>query len=257
MSTDARTSAEIQRDLDRERAQLASSLDALEKRFSIEGITRQVADQISHHSGDIGRSALNSVKSNPMPVALTGIGLAWMMLSDATNRKGEASSSARGASQRWDRADIGIGYRTRASAEDLRNRLYEGTNNLSEAAKKRVVEAREAAYRAQSEFERSVRSSSKQLVDYFDEQPLVAGALALAFGAALGAALPRTETEDRALGETSDQLLEEAERVFREEIEKAEDMTQQAGAQTAQSLGASHSSGTTADENRSATTGRH
>jgi len=54
-------------------------------------------------------------------------------------------------------------------------------------------------------------------VDIFEEQPLIAGALAVALGAALGAALPRSRMEDQYLGETSDQLMNEAERIFEEE----------------------------------------
>src|SRR5690606_38663675 len=37
-----------------------------------------------------------------------------------------------------------------------------------------------------------------------EEQPLLVGAIGLALGAALGAAFPRTEAEDRMLGEHSD-----------------------------------------------------
>jgi hypothetical protein len=42
------------------------------------------------------------------------------------------------------------------------------------------------------------------------DQPLVLGALGLALGAALGAALPETETENRLMGETSDEVKKQA-----------------------------------------------
>ena len=44
----------------------------------------------------------------------------------------------------------------------------------------------------------------------FDQQPLIAGALAFAAGAALGAALPHTEQEDQLVGEQADKLRKQA-----------------------------------------------
>ncbi|MCO6763492.1 hypothetical protein KQH43_30835, partial [Streptomyces sp. EL5] len=50
----------------------------------------------------------------------------------------------------------------------------------------------------------TLTDQAQQLKGTFDtllrEQPLVVGALGIALGALLGASLPRTETEDRALG---------------------------------------------------------
>lgn len=50
------------------------------------------------------------------------------------------------------------------------------------------------------------RSGLNGLEAFMQEQPLVAGALALAVGAALGSALPRTRTEDELFGEESDRV---------------------------------------------------
>jgi gas vesicle protein len=53
-----------------------------------------------------------------------------------------------------------------------------------------------------------------------EEQPLVLGALALAFGAALGGALPSSRTEDKMFGARSDRTKDALGRVAREEGEK-------------------------------------
>jgi hypothetical protein len=249
--TDTRTKAEIERELESERAKLAASLEMLQHRFSVEGMARQFVDQASRHGGEFAQSLTRAAKENPVALALTGIGLAWMMYGDSArsriyastlprademgdarftrgNEDGSgilrsAADAAREVSHRWDRMSSGAGEyarSTRATAEDLRERLYEGTSQMTEAARQRVVNARDAAYRAQRELERAAAHAKRGSVDLFNEQPLVAGALALAAGAILGAALPRTRMEDEAVGEYSDRLLEEAERVFREETEK-------------------------------------
>ncbi|QAX28780.1 hypothetical protein [Leisingera sp. NJS204] len=54
-----------------------------------------------------------------------------------------------------------------------------------------------------------------------NRQPLMAGALALAAGAALGGALPRTKTEDDMMGAQSGTLFDQAERISEEEKSKA------------------------------------
>ena len=46
--------------------------------------------------------------------------------------------------------------------------------------------------------------------DWMQDNPLAAGLLAVAVGAAIGLAAPATDYEDRAIGETRDQALEKA-----------------------------------------------
>jgi hypothetical protein len=68
------------------------------------------------------------------------------------------------------------------------------------------------------------------------ESPLAVGAVALAVGAAAGFALPQTERENQLMGETRDSLVEQAQQVAAETVEKvqrvagdvAQDATQKA-----------------------------
>ncbi|MEO9231665.1 MAG: nutrient deprivation-induced protein, partial [Devosia sp.] len=47
---------------------------------------------------------------------------------------------------------------------------------------------------------------TRQITALFNKQPLIAGALAFAAGAALGAALPHTAQEDQLVGEQADKV---------------------------------------------------
>jgi len=58
--------------------------------------------------------------------------------------------------------------------------------------------------------QRQMDRTSRMAMDLFQNQPLVAGALAFAAGAALGAALPHTEQEDQAVGEIADKVKSKA-----------------------------------------------
>ncbi len=102
----------------------------------------------------------------------------------------------------------------------MHSKIAEGTEHLSEEARKRVVAARRKAIEARRAAYRSARRGADVISDFYDRQPLVVGALALAAGAALAGALPRTRTEDEYLGERSDHLFDEAERIFAEESKK-------------------------------------
>jgi hypothetical protein len=71
----------------------------------------------------------------------------------------------------------------------------------------------------------SARSQARRAGEGFNdllyEQPLLVGALGVAVGALIGAALPTTETEDRALGDTRDRLMQRARDVGAEQYSKA------------------------------------
>ena len=83
----------MERDLDRTRARLGSHLNELQDRLS----PGQVLDDLMGYfrgseGAEFGRSLLDSVRGNPLPAAITTVGLAWLM---ASNPRGpQAKSSA-------------------------------------------------------------------------------------------------------------------------------------------------------------------
>lgn len=293
MTNETRTPDEIEREIETQRSELTSNLDDLQNRFSIDGLVRQIGDQFREHGGDLGRSITAQVKANPIPLALTGIGLAWMMFgnsrpsprTDEYRRADEDFRQSRpdqgrpntpptarvdtsGSPPSWARDDDGRngsddGYGSSvedradkeagsvkkglssagSSASDAAvsakssisdgaktvrdnvaaagSRIAEGTETLTEEGRKRVIAARQKARDMQRSTMKSVGQGADAAADFYDRQPLVAGALALAVGAAMGGALPRTKVEDDLMGAQSDNLIEEAERIFEEEKAKA------------------------------------
>ncbi|WP_425092163.1 hypothetical protein [Tropicimonas sp. S265A] len=111
--------------------------------------------------------------------------------------------------------------RAYAATETLRARIDEGLEDLPDSAKARIRKAREAAISAQAQVESEARRVAATTRDVVHENPLLVGALALAAGAAIAAALPRTAAENRAIGGHRDALFDEAERIFDEEKSKA------------------------------------
>ena len=320
MTNDTRSPKEIEREIEGQRSDLTSNLEGLQEKFSIDTVVRQIGDQFREHGGDMGRSISEQVKANPIPLALTGIGLAWMMFGNSqkssasvrsydddfaateehspTERDfrrrqlaegrpytpprypasqqysgpswardggdddgtsmGEklsgaagtakdkaaqagssikdgatsaASSVADGASRAGSAVSdaasstgsaISSGAQSaRSSAAAVGHRIAEGTETLTEEGRQRVIAARRKAIEMRRSAARSMNDGADAAADLYDRQPLVVGALALAVGAALGGALPRTKTEDDLMGAQSDDLFDQAERIFEEEKSKA------------------------------------
>lgn len=107
------------------------------------------------------------------------------------------------------------------AAQDLTDRLSHGLEDLSEEARTRVLAARRAAHDAREASAAAMRTGARAASNFFDDQPLVVGALAVALGAAFGGVLPNSRIEDKAMGASSDQLFADAQALFREERDKA------------------------------------
>lgn len=122
------------------------------------------------------------------------------------------------------------GFRTRArhSADSLRARLHDGLDKLPDAARARILSARLKAIEAQSAIEAQIMRGSDGVRRTARENPLLVGAIAFGLGAAIAAALPRTSTENRVVGAHRDSLLDEADRIFREETGKLRAVAQAA-----------------------------
>ncbi|MFN3723905.1 MAG: DUF3618 domain-containing protein [Paracoccaceae bacterium] len=297
MTNDTRTSDEIERDIREQRAQMSSSINSLQEKFSVNAIVTDIGSMFRGQGGDIGRAISQTVGRNPAAVAVIGVGLAWLFLGqnrdsfddadhdDRGNRRGRGRGHGRDHS--WDRPrsrDTGTtigsgnqslrdhdsrwfdtaarpgrqadrqGYRgpdfgdeggsgltgrlhdaaesvgdavSRAAtnvsntASDLTERLSHGLDDLSEDARARVVAARHAAHDARLASGAAMNRGVRSTAGFFADQPLVVGALAVAFGAALGGILPHSKLEDDTLGDSSDRLFAQAQTLLVTERNKA------------------------------------
>jgi hypothetical protein len=291
---DTRSPEEIERDIERKRAALAGTVDALQDRVSPERLVNEVVRSVREHGGDVGTAIAQSVKQNPVGLALTGIGLAWLIFGRSHDAPGAGYGAgsplgARGHrggpagtgdapggadyygapggrryaldtypdwarvdlddhDEDWDedrppgeRAGMGeavaeaagnaaeavgdAGRRAAERAKRIGERLARGTEDLSESARERVLAARRRAMafarRSEAGARRSLAAGRDAAADAFEDHPLVIGAIAMAVGAAIGGALPRTRQEDALLGEARDDLFQEAERLLAAERAKA------------------------------------
>jgi ElaB/YqjD/DUF883 family membrane-anchored ribosome-binding protein len=143
-------------------------------------------------------------------------------------REGVADAAA-GATQSLSFA----GSATAARATDL----YRRTAHAGIQAKDRITGQA-------SELTERVSTASRGLVDFCKEQPVVLVGLGLAIGAAIGALLPASRTEDRLFGQASKRIKEQAgdmaERAYdtgEEAVSKAVDQAASAASEALQGMG--------------------
>ena len=346
---DTRSPEEIEREIERERAELTSTLDTLTDKFSVDRVMRTGQDYLSEHGGELATNFARTVKETPTAAVLTAIGLGWLIIGNQRQRVVEyrdrsypGASYGRSSSAAYDTgyrssatgtgtsnpygstggmsagstgaatstgtdadfearvaaADAGMrsqatgttgivtddsaayrtydaerdtvsrdygsgrsddensmldrisdqaqelwhqtvasvrsGYRSATgsarsgydsahrNATELRNSFFAGTEKMDVAGRERVAAARARAYQGQLRAQGMARRGQQQAGDLFNEQPLVAGAIAMALGAVVGGLLPRTRREDDAFGAYRDQLFSDAESVFHDERIRAE-----------------------------------
>ncbi|XWN30649.1 MAG: DUF3618 domain-containing protein [Devosia sp.] len=81
-----KSTAEIEREVESQRREVEDTLDALRAKLSTGQIIEQVTKTMTgagNQGGELLTNLGRQVKENPIPVALTGIGLAWLLTSQS------------------------------------------------------------------------------------------------------------------------------------------------------------------------------
>ncbi len=211
---------------------------------------------------------VDTVRDNPMPLALMGLGIGWLMFSGireyraaggADHPSGRAglgygraqgedydSSTGYGA---YDSSDYGgadyTGYTEAATASSYGAEPSRGAGGRQASQSPTTVarqlrdrggrtaggmqeKARDLAGTTRTRMSSAGRNLRDRAGDLagrsgatYRDHPLMIGSVALLIGAALGAALPRSEREDELLGEQSDEVMQRARAVGGQALDRA------------------------------------
>ena len=93
-ATPLETPRQIEAQLDQDRDALATALEALRQRFSLDGLWSDGASLVKANAGPYTRAVDAAVRANPMALALTAVGLAWLILGRRDPPKAVNSSLA-------------------------------------------------------------------------------------------------------------------------------------------------------------------
>lgn len=203
--------------------------------------------EIREQAANMQSRVVETVRENPVPLALMGLGLGWWALSTLRGGGGGgeerlgygAPSGTYGPPPGY--AGYGAGgetapeYYGESYGEPYGQRTERMTERVGQWGRRASETAEEARNRARrmassttrqiSEASRNVRHQASQFADRsyhtFQEHPLMVGSMALLIGMAIGAALPLTRREGRVMGGSAGGIWERAKHTGEEQWEKA------------------------------------
>ena len=270
----------IKADIEDTRAELGQTLNEIQERLSPEHVMDQVKETVREatigkvervmekvnetisnvtepamdamgYAGEklkeTGSMVTNTVRQNPIPLALIGLGLGMFIVNRVRSADDRTKRSLYEPDQQLGYGDAGYQYGGKRRQYATRSGEYAGTSRpygapdrtslsgvretaseFAQGTADKVSElsqqAREGARWAGRGFERLVR-----------ENPLAVGATAIAVGAAVGLALPATRVEHEYMGEASEKIVDKAQQVARDAMDKVKSAAQGAtGGQTTQ-----------------------
>ncbi|WP_208347029.1 hypothetical protein [Pseudaestuariivita rosea] len=221
----------LEKKVERDRDALATSLDQLSSALEPENLVSHLSGTLEGYGGELGRQTMNAAKQNPAAFALVGTGLALLFVGQTRTHKTAPAQkpvtmpedAMVGFDDRVEAADRKIKQRMNGQMSNsmkssrMRAAIDRGLDQLPPAAKQQVIKARQCAIKAQEAVERKTRQAARASRTAFYDNPLAIGGVALGVGALIASLLPRTEQEDRLLGEKRDALMAEADAAMRRE----------------------------------------
>jgi ElaB/YqjD/DUF883 family membrane-anchored ribosome-binding protein len=221
----SRSTSDLEREGEEIRADLDRTLDEIERKFSPGELLDRSMEFLKDNGSELLAEAGETIRRNPVPIVLTAAGLLWLTSSIVSSRSGSSSSSERGSrgnGERW------TGYSGRSQRAYGQNE-YRGSDygsddfGQSDNTRSRV---RSAARNVKGKLSDSVHSLQERtgearsnFTELVQQQPVALGALALAAGALLGAALPITPYENRLVGPVHDRTMARAKEVGQRQYE--------------------------------------
>jgi ElaB/YqjD/DUF883 family membrane-anchored ribosome-binding protein len=252
-----------EREIARTRGELSLTLAALERKLAARYLIDEGLNMIKDTLGeDYGlHRGLEIVRTNPVPIALIGIGAAWLLASntnavdriarderiqmarrrvtdlasDIGNRAGEMATSA---AQRIGITGNGAGNGADRPLGHTGNPMIDQpgagmssdgwVHEVSDRAQGMLQSARDSSGAMLDRASESAGRIADQVTDTFERHPLLIGAIGLMTGALIAALLPPSRTEDEWFGPSRDQLWNKAEEAGQETVTRVRDVAMRA-----------------------------
>ena len=158
-----RTSAEIDEEIDARREELEETLDEIGHRLSPGELIDQVIHYASQSIGkDLAHGLGQSLKSNPIPAALIGTGIAWMVIEQASH----TDEGSRGKPGERRRATPDVPSQARRGAVKIRGGLLKRTRIAEDEAGNAFWEF---ADEAGTRFRAYVDEKGQRISDFTDD----------------------------------------------------------------------------------------
>jgi hypothetical protein len=269
MAEDQRSAADIRQDIERTRAEMDETVDAIGRRLTPGQIVDDLWGRLRHT--DAPSAMGDAVREHPLPLALIGAGLAWLAYDRVSATEGDrlrrkhgdvgpgtyeraegrvgpyrgdelgfgdseegvrdrVREAAAGAGSKVSDAASGTRDRIADAASGARDRIAGAASSVGDRASDARAWASERMHRAGDRAGAVAGRARHGLDRTLEDQPLALGAVAFGLGLASGVAVPPTRWEDERLGHTADRVKDEARRTGREAADGARRVASETGA---------------------------
>ncbi|MBZ0154694.1 MAG: DUF3618 domain-containing protein [Alphaproteobacteria bacterium] len=249
---------DIRADIEQTRADMTETVDAIQEKLSPEHIKEQVrskfreatvgrAQDMAHRAGhrtkEIGSTIIDTIRQNPIPAAMVGVGLSWLLIKRPEGNGGDGHyQTAEEYSPETETAEYETTageYRMRKRAEELSTSAREKTQQVKEQVKEKTQQMKERAtqfreqargqmQRVGSMAQERAQQTRGQFNSLLESNPFALGLAALAIGAAIGLSIPETRKERDLMGEASSDLRGKAKEAAQETMQKVQRVAEEA-----------------------------
>ena len=220
------------------------------------GRAEQVVNDATDTARQTGSSIWDTIRQNPVPAALAAFGIGWLWTHRQTaTMDGDSWQGYRSAPPRATYREYGpnygnygqtsgrgydAGYGRQYGTSPQSGGVGETVSNVQDRVGDMAAQAQDQAGQMVGQVQDQMgqwgdqaSQSMDQLRWQFDrllhENPLAIGAVALGLGAAVGMAIPSTPQENQFMGEARDTVVDRAQSMAQDTMEKVQHVAQDAG----------------------------
>ena len=199
------------------------------------------AGSVQHTARDAGSGIVDVVRENPLPAALSGIGLGWLLMNRSKSQHyqrsyyqpqrhttlHQQSYSSPGFEEYQQReaqyqsgGSPSVGERVGSVAGSVGDAAGSAADSVQQTAGQIAGQVSQFGSMAQGEVQ-DLRFAADRMLD---ENPIPMGFLALGLGLAVGMMIPETEKENQVFGEARETVMDRAQTAAQEVVEKVQNV---------------------------------
>jgi len=252
---------EIRAQIEQTRTDMSQTIDAIQEKLNPDNLKEQAKEMVREATvgraeqmiNDAERTArgfgsgmMETIKENPIPAMITGIGLALLFKNRANNSNGSSNYQQyryRPSETYYDRSggysgansSSGPGEMVRQATDTIggvASGAKDQVGDIMSGARDQVGSAASGAREQLGNVASGTQEKAQEATDAFQralrDNPMAVGAFAVALGAAVGFLVPETTPEHQIMGSARDNLLDKAQSTIQDTMGKVGKVAEEA-----------------------------
>lgn len=247
---------QLTNEIDETRGDLTQTIQAIGEKLEPGNLAREATDTVKEatlgkveqmtygaqetwrdvRTGNTG-SIVDTIKSNPVPAGMVALGIGMLFMnrgSQGHRSRGYDRKAGSWQDARWDQQSQfqGGGSSPMDKVGNTVSSAGDAVGRVADDAGRKVSGVMEDVGQAASDLPQQagmmVQQRTGQVRHFIDENPLGAGVIAMAAGAAIGMLLPTTSVERDTIGQARNDLIDKAESTAHQVLDKADEQVDKA-----------------------------